>query len=296
MKLTRHVVWILLLLLCAASPLIAQEEEGKLDEFEKELQDTTDIDHGKKHCKHEDKDDSDNLLKDLTWEVFRFIFLYCRNERMVFYDGLTPGYNDYPYCPAEIENHWYARMREDGYTGKRVHRSGLFCNTYRGFAGKSWHLTGMSSYFRHSSDLHGYQFSVRGSLISYFDLSMQFTELSEETGSGIDRLSLRNYFLEYNRFRFSEFVFRWGVGLKTVAGDDSYTGVSTSFSFEVYPGRPVSIYYHYSGASVGSAYVSEHQFRLNYHHERFSGHLGYQNFKADKTGIPGVLIGVAVHF
>ncbi len=86
------------------------------------------------------------------------------------------------------------------------------------------------------------------------------------------------------------------MGIKTVQGDDEYNVFSPLLGFEVYPGSNVSLHYQYSGGYINDSYLSEHRAMVNYHYKRYFGQIGYQNFKANDSGIPGILLGVGVHY
>ncbi len=284
------------LLLILTFPLQA-EEKGDIKKYEDQLRDTTN--RRPPEGKHEDNSSDSGW----TWEfyefsygVFRSLFIVTENEIDDFYDGIWPGFNDYSYCPKELNEKNFTGMKQVGYQGGRQYRSGLYNNTRAGLEGRGGRLMGTTSYFRHGSGLDGYQIAIRGGFATLFELSFESSGLREEIPGGIDRLQLTNIFLEYNRLRYSEFVIRWGLGWKGVSGDDIYVSGGVSLGAEVYPFSPLSLYYHYSGAAIGSAFVSEHQFRLNIHHNRYFGHVGYQTFRAGDEGIPGLLVGVGVGF
>ncbi len=298
-----YLISVSLLLLITVLPLRA-EEKGDIKKYEAQLQDTTGQRSGNRHSDREHQiyssDSDDDGLASVIFELgFRgcyAVFVHTEGEIGNWYNGIWPGFNEYPYCPRLLGDTTYAEMKRNGYSGGQLYKSGLYNNSLAGLKGRHWRFTEMTSVFRHSSDLDGYQVTVRGSFATLFELSVESSELREEVNGVTDRLQLTNIFLEYNRFRYSQFVFRWGLGWKGVSGDQSDGSAGVSMGAELYPVAPVSLYYHYSGAFINSAYVSEHQFRVNVHFNRYFGHVGYQVFRAGEEGIPGLLVGVGAGF
>ncbi|MDP8239471.1 MAG: hypothetical protein P9X24_10310 [Candidatus Hatepunaea meridiana] len=284
MKLKSSLITILILLILfilSSSPIIAiadDKDKGKLDEFEKALEDTTRKGKKKttKASKENDTITDDSIAGQLFLHASLFVFrlyTYFPGEKEAFYNGdlFSVKFQKYPYASG---------------------KDGLM--TFD--EGKFYSIDISTNYLYESADLNGVGFKLRFSPITFFNFTYQVTRLHEETNGANDRLTISDFHLNYYRFRFPEFTMWWGLGSKLISGDNDYSGFSYNHGFEWYLHTPISVHYNYKASNINTVFVSDHTFNLNYHWKPYFMYLGYQSYNAGSVSIKGCSIGVGFFY
>lgn len=272
----------LLLLLSMAfsislDPALAQEqEEGKLEEFESSV----DKDSKKKKKEKEEEEDEDskgsflgNLCGAVVLRLTPAILFGSSLEDTLVYAGSfwAPRFSDYP----------YAHPNEGQYSSR---------------IGKWGALKFSSHYFRDDSDLHGIGIRGRLSPASFLNIDINFTGLKEELSSGNDHLLFYDVVVNYYRVRLNRWTLWYGFGFKAMKGNEAHYGGSFNLGTEIYPIRPISLYFNVNEGFVGESSLSELLLRLSIHLQRSMIFAGYQKLSTDAETIDGFIGGIGVHF
>jgi len=266
-----------ILFILSGFPIIASaddKDKGKLDQFEKALEDTTMKDKKKttNDSKENDTITDDSFAGQLFLHASLFVFrlyTYFPGENEALYNGdlFSVKFQKYPYA---------------------FDKDGLM--TFD--EGKFYSINMSTNYLYESADLNGVGFKLRFSPITFFNFTYQATRLYEETDDGSNRLTISDFHLNYYRFRLPEFTMWWGLGSKLISGDNDYSGFSYNHGFEWYVHPPVSVHYNYKASNINTVFVSDHALKLNYHWKPYFMYIGYQSFNAGNISIKGCSIGV----
>lgn len=260
-----------LCLLLVAVPAWSQEE-GKLGEFEEEVKKDEQQEQGNTSSSDDDVGVVGSLIQLLFNDTF--LALAIGLEQDVLADGSVSysiplgryAFTDYPYATP----------------GKGLYTTGGNDNA------ASMVSVG---YLRESGKLSGYSAHGRFSPTPFLSFEAQYTGLYEELFDVTTSLSLYSVFLNYHSIRNEYFTFRWGIGMKGLAGNHNLTGIGFNTAAEVYPFRPVSLHV---GFSAGK--YSEFLGTLNVHIERTAFFVGWQHLQAGDIGIGGLIGGVQLYF
>lgn len=269
----------------AGATLSAQEEEkSKLDNFEEKVsKEEKATDEEKKSDENSDSSDetaevavslasNPGALKTTGIVIYGLFITFPEEDSLLYLgDYRNCYYAQYPYV-----------SREDG----------LFSDVL----GKRRSITVSGHYFYDESNLTGYGVRARFSPHPFFNAEIHFTDLTEELSTRDEHLKLYNVFVNYNRMRLQRWAFWWGLGLKGLQGDKTYNGFAFNLGTEIYPAKPVSLNFSYSGGFINDTYVPEFYGALNVHLNRFAIFAGYQYWSAGSAKIDGILGGVKLFF
>jgi len=222
------------------------------------------------------------------------LLLYFPDEEEDLYHGLWPGFSDYPYAEKEVIDSTFRYLQSNGYLEHSRMRGGLYVKPISGIEGRSSFRNATIDYFRSSHDLAGYHLGLRFGFAKVLEASLETSGLTEQLANETDHLQLSNLFIDYNRFRFSSFVVRWGIGYKFIGGSKPAADPGVSLGLELYPVNPVACYYRFSGFRVNKAFVSEHELQSRLYFNRYFLELGYHLYKAGTVGIEGSTFGMGV--
>lgn len=285
---TRHSITLLLaiffVLMNIGGPAYAQKkkEEGKLGDFEKQ------VEKKKPSSKDEDDDDrDDDCCSHSGWDDFFHSYFFIETSAQALF-GLfiyMPGEDSALYGGSVTNSRYSEFPYQDEYTGR-----------YSSSGQKKFALDFTGGYFYSESDLKGSTFRSRFSPYPLFNISIQFTDLTEQLRSRKDHLQIYSAFVNYNRLRVERADVWWGLGFKGLNGDEVNTGFAFNFGSELYLARPISLHLNYSGGWINNTYLPEFYGALNLHFNRLALFGGYQYWSAGPVSIDGLVTGLKVYF
>ncbi len=259
-----------------------KKEEGKLGDFEKQVE-------KKKPSSDDDDDDDDDddccpgagvdsflnsyFVIETSVRTAVGLLIYFPHEDSLLYNGDVMGsrYSDFPY--------------QDEYTG-RFTRDG----------GKKFALEFSGGYFYSETDLTGMSIRSKFSPTPLFNVSVFFSDLTEQLRTRKDHLQLYSAFINYNRLRVEKAAIWWGLGFKGLNGDEVNTGFAFNVGGEFYLAKPLSLHLNYNGGWINNTFLPEFYGALNVHIDRFALFGGYQYWSAGPISIDGLVSGVKVYF
>jgi len=279
MKLMRLFLIFVLLLFWVSSMLYAQDKEedkGKIDEFENEIEkkeDNNQVKHYEDNGEGEHSSFWGSLITEIVIKPVLFgLFIGSSGEDSSFYSvNLWNSYlSDFPYQSPEI---------------------GFYSKT----SDKKFAINLSGHYFYESSQLQG--FNVRGRILPwpFLSLDMEVTDLTEDLKNREDYLQLYHVFINYHRVRAQRWNLWWGLGAEGLKGNKTYWGPAFNIGTTIYPINPISFTVNYNIASINSKGVAELLLHLNWHFSRVMLYVGYQRFSAGSAIINGAIAGVGVH-
>jgi hypothetical protein len=272
------------LILLAVPPGYAQTAEpepGKIEKFEKALQDTT-----KRETKHESRDEymhrDDDEAEDFAEVVSEYVVIgvfglvgYLPGEEEPFYENRRTLFPRYPYV---------------------VKDAGIYCLEDSAITGKPFAVIVSADYFHQDEHLDGGETTIRIFPYPIFDFTFNYTELIEDVSYGKDRIVLNSYLVNYRRLRLPGFNFYWGMGVKTIRGNRYYRGLAADAGLELFPAKPLSLSYNYTASDIRNALVSEHLARVRGHYKKLAGYIGYRTLQTGRQGIDGMIVGWEGYF
>jgi len=258
-----------------------EQEPGKVEKFEKELQDTT----GRSAPRKERDDrylDQDAFFDDSTscncclitcyglWMTFGVV----PDEADEFYLGSQPQFPAYPYAVAGAGRYCY----REKVTETKPFSVSSFGEYYfgGGFRGDGWNLRMFPAPF--------------------IELVVETSVLREDTLNGEDKIRLTNYAVNYCRFRWPVYNFYWGMGAMEINRSRFYRAFSLNIGMEAFPVKPLSLSYDYSGGFFENVSVSEHTLAARWHLHRLAVRLGYRNWQAEEARLETALVGLEIFY
>jgi len=279
--------FIFIILIAFSFPLSAQEKEkGKLADFEEEVEKKTSSDDSNtsQSNSYEDEEydgDCNNIASDIENCIFmaraavailggtKVIMFFSEEESEDGYWNI--GYSDYPYS-----------SNSDGLFDK----SSL----------KKYSVYSKLSYFRESNSLNAISFNTRLSPIPSIALEINYSDFTEKLNSRYDHLRMYDVFLNYNRLKYDNLAFWWGIGLKGIIGDGSNQAFALNFGTNIFiPEKPVSIGINFNIGFYDANNVYDFSPKIRYHLHRAEISLGYRTFNAGNVSINGWSLGVGFY-
>lgn len=250
-------ILLLVLNLFVAYPDDDKDDGGKLDDIEKPKK----SDDGGGSTPQNNNDQEDMSFGEwLAYQLLvELIYQAAFHSPQFFFGNATANrYTNYPY--HGFTDGFYDSMSDKEYAG----------NFQFSMARESQNLHSINLF---SSVYLGKYVSIDGSVSNYF-----------ESIDGINNsLLISDFYLNMNRIRKENFVFRYGLGVKSIFGERSRSGFSYKFGMDIYPLDPISFSAYYNGSFIDFVYYNELNLQVNYYLERFYFYLGFDHFSTDRT-------------
>ena len=238
-----------------------KKEEGKLAQFEKEVE--------KKSDKNDDDDDNSSgfFVDGSAGDIFK-VFIITEDEirKGTWYSG----YSNYPYSENSIGTFLYNSE-------------------------KTYSVIGELDYFQHSSNLTGISFNSRLSPYPLFSFEIKFSDLKEKLNTRYDHLKIYGIFLNYNRLKNEHIAFYWGLGFKGILGDRNYNGFAINTGVDIFPAQPISLSTNLNLGFINSTEVYDFSAKIKYHLDRIFFSLGYQKYAAGQVSTNGWTLGIGFY-
>jgi len=288
MKTQNYVLVIITFILIAnLIALYGQEKEkGKLADFEEEVEKGSSSNDGDDdessdfddydYSFEEDCDDCDVddffLFLDISHAVGKGVFNLLFISEYEINSGLTKiGYSDYPYCNSS-----------DGMFDK--------------FSTKNYSVYTTMNYFRESDKLTALNFNSRLSPHPAISVELNYSDFKETLKTRYDHLRMYDIFINYNRFKFENFTFWWGLGYKGIMGDNSHGAFALNLGTNIFlPNTPVSLSLNYNLGFFEAVNVHDFSPKIRYHIDRAEISLGYRHFNAGQVSINGFTLGLGFY-
>jgi hypothetical protein len=263
-------------------PLYAQEkkeQEGKIEKFEKELDEKKkDSSKNRKSRRESDDEEGSSFWGSLIGElivkpVFFGVFIGIGDEQAPYNVNLWNSYfSDYPYAKSDV---------------------GLYSSADR--ANKHFSIKLAGNYFYNSSDLQGFDFKASLCPLPFLGFALDFTDLTEDSGLKNDHIQFYNIFVNYFRGRWQHMSFWWGLGVKGIDGDRNRCGPALNVGTEIYPLKPISLHFNYNIGAVTQNAVGELLLQLNFHLQRSIFYIGYQRYSVGSSNLDGAIAGIGIY-
>jgi len=255
----------LLIILAVFIQFVIAGEDGKLKDFEDEL--NKPIEHNNNNQNEEDDnydEDEDDPFDNLFWSIVYETFI-----------GSNCSYNSIRIQPYIYYNDFSGRYADDG---------------------NSFDAEIDIKYIYNSNDLDGISLSGSIFFLRMMNLKFNYQKLSEELDNGNDEMEYYELFLDYYRARFHNFNWFWGIGVKGLQRNNSYLGMGLNTGFEIYPVKPVSLEI---AANIG--WLNEHPVSkiitdINIHYWRIKFAIGYQRLMTGNAKINSINIGIGINY
>lgn len=263
-----------LIILFSFSFQFAEENSsGKLADFEEEINkpvdDEDDNDDNDFEC--EDEDDG-NFLVDLAMMLTYELFIGVPGEQQARKEFLwSYGFNKRPYGSNNF-------------------------GIYDVYAEKTSQVNLSTHYFYHDKNLTGQILNGNIFMTPYLSLEGSFIRLKENLESDSDRLDIYDFYLNYIRLRSSYINWWWGLGIKHIKRDNTYTGFSLNTGMEVFPIDPISFDISFNSGFIKEKVVTEISCSIRFHLDRFYLQTGYLREAVGSEAIPGISAGIGLYF
>jgi len=268
-------------------PLLAQnKEKGKLAGFEKEVEKESNSNDGDDDESSDfddydfsfddDCDDCDAsdffLFLDISHAIGKGLFNLLIISDKEIQSGLTKvGYSAFPYCNDS---------------------DGLFDK----YSSKNYSVYSSMNYFRESDKLTALNFNARLSPIPAITLELNYSDFKETLKTRYDHLRMYDVFINYNRFKFENFAFWWGLGYKGIMGDNSHGAFALNLGTNIFlPNTPVSLSLNYNLGFFEAVNVHDFSPKIRYHIDRAEISLGYRHYNAGQVSINGFTLGLGFY-
>ncbi len=154
-----------------------------------------------------------------------------------------------------------------------------------------------NQFLNNNQNLFGNHLKLKIRPMQYFYLQGDFFQLVEQDKwtRAHSNLSLFNFNLCYDRFRFENFNFGWTVGVNYIGNEINEAGFSYGLNAELFIAKNVSIYSSAKWSSINKAVVNEFQIQPKYHIGRFFVSFGYEHLKIGKPYFDFISMGGGIY-
>ena len=175
-------------------------------------------------------------------------------------------------------------------------RSGLFLPEMQ--EGRFGRLQLLGHFQNNEDNLYGAYFQAKFYPDRFWIIDANHLELFEtfDRQEGVDRLSMTNFNVQFNRVHHPKFNLFWGAGLMLVNGENNYGSPSLSGGFTWYFKKPLSLHAESQIGWPNGSYARQHQARMQVHLDRFMVYAGYQGTKVGGVGVANWAMGTGVWF
>ncbi|HET6510925.1 MAG TPA: hypothetical protein VFH43_01945 [Candidatus Kapabacteria bacterium] len=254
------------------------EEEGKLREFGKEAERTSD-ENKQPETRSARDDDEDHTTGEIIGDILFSIFR----------DVVVPAVVDAA-AEAAVEAHFDTnRVQEPevvhSFAQYPYHEDGYGLYKIGGEKDFSLNLKGNLHYA--GQGFLGGGARLRVSPIRYFSGEAHVNFLTERVNQRTDRMLLAAFFLNYNLVRENSWAMWLGIGDKVLRGAGaSADGLAGNIGLEIYPVEPMSFHGSLSFGPYTEVFATG-----NFHSGRLTFFFGYQAFIAGSSTLGGMVAG-----
>lgn len=257
-----------------------KEKQGKIEQFEKELEKTKADSSNNRSDQHERSDDeSSSFWGSLISELIIKPVLF----------GVFIGSSDDDDSPYSV-NFWNSYFSDYPYQTSNV---GLYTSPNQ--TDKRFSMKLFGNYFYNNADLQGFDLRARICPLPFLGAALDLTDLTEDLGSHQDHIQIYNIFINYFRGRGQRLAIWWGLGVKGITGDKTHYGPAFNFGAEIYPINPISFHFNYNIGAVNERAVGELLLHLNYHIQRSIVFIGYHRYSVGTAVLDGAIAGLGIY-
>lgn len=151
------------------------------------------------------------------------------------------------------------------------------------------------NYLYNRADLHGFDFRARICPLTFLEVALDFTHLTEDLDTQVDQLQIYNVFLNHHRVRSQYLALWWGLGMKGLVRDQTRHRFAVNIGTEIYPIKPISLHFNYNIGSINSQAVGELLLHLNCHIQRSILFMGYHRYSVGSALLDGAIAGIGFY-